>query len=348
MKDGWLFKDVDVSEKQLFLLYPGVLEKLLEDHASNKHIYWATDSYSDRGKGYDFFDEITINKVSGENDGVIRPRALKSKEERTARTKNKAEVFTPSWICNCQNNLVDDLWFGQSGLFNSEDNQTKSWTTNTAKIPFPTQKGKHWQDYVCENRLEITCGEAPYLASRYDTTTGLSIPVYDRIGLLDRKLRVVGENVKNMDDWFLWAFAALKGTYGYEWQGDSLLLARESVLLTFVDYHQDFALKCGLDSSLPSRSHLLHAAEIISWNLFQMDGLKMVLPMTCKEVAVQEPLSLFDEPRVKYMPCPGCKNEDYHTHNGIKQIVADWQKDKWSTDEKPIEIVEFHTLLEYK
>ena len=43
-------------------------------------------------------------------------------------------------------------------------------------------------------RLEISCGEAPYLVSRYDTVMGETIPISQRIGLLDRKLRVVSEN----------------------------------------------------------------------------------------------------------------------------------------------------------
>ena len=43
--------------------------------------------------------------------------------------------------------------------------------------------------------MEITCGEAPYLVSRYDVVKGEIIPVEDRIGILDRKLRVINENI---------------------------------------------------------------------------------------------------------------------------------------------------------
>ncbi|MBO7084803.1 hypothetical protein J6W20_02645 [bacterium] len=41
--------------------------------------------------------------------------------------------------------------------------------------------------------MEITCGEAPYLVSRYDVTDGtLKIqPIAGRVGLLDRKLRII-------------------------------------------------------------------------------------------------------------------------------------------------------------
>jgi hypothetical protein len=31
-----------------------------------------------------------------------------------------AEVFTPSWICNAQNNLIDNTWFGRDNVFNKE------------------------------------------------------------------------------------------------------------------------------------------------------------------------------------------------------------------------------------
>ena len=106
-----------------------------------------------------------------------------------------AEVFTPSWICNAQNNLIDEAWFGRKDVFNRElttpDGQ-HTWKVNEAKITFP--EGKTWKDYVHDIRMEITCGEAPYLVSRYDTTTGCFIPVDRRIGLLDRKLRIISEN----------------------------------------------------------------------------------------------------------------------------------------------------------
>lgn len=45
-------------------------------------------------------------------------------------------------------------------------------------------------------RLEISCGEAPYLVSRYDSVTGKTIKIKNRIGLLDRKLRIVSENIE--------------------------------------------------------------------------------------------------------------------------------------------------------
>lgn len=119
------------------------------------------------------------------------------------------------------------------------ENKTKSWETNKDKIVFPV--GKTWFDYVQDTRLEISCGEAPYLVSRYDTTTGKFIKITDRIGILDRKLRVVNENLESKSEWLEAVEIAYKSTYGFEWQGDSLLLAREALLVTFIEnFNQKF------------------------------------------------------------------------------------------------------------
>lgn len=114
--------------------------------------------------------------------------------EQEYRSRDKAEVFTSAWICNSQNNLVDKAWFGiDESPFNTEIEN--GWNTKTEPITFP--EGKTWQDYVKDTRLEMACGEAPYLVSRYNVITGEDIPIKERIGLLDRKLRVVCENVED-------------------------------------------------------------------------------------------------------------------------------------------------------
>ncbi len=99
---------VDISENKLLSEHPEVLAILLEDHTTQKKIFWATDSYSSRGKGYQYDDPITIESITGENGILLRPRAVKSAEEQPQRSKDMAEVFTPSWVCNAQNNLVDE------------------------------------------------------------------------------------------------------------------------------------------------------------------------------------------------------------------------------------------------
>lgn len=198
--------EIDVKENKIYKLDSRLLEILLLDRTTKKNLIWATDNYASRGLGYQANDNIGVFSIIRKNGSIIKPRVEKSKKEQSERVKSKAEVFTPSWICNAQNNLIDNEWFGREGVFNTE--LEKSWQTNHEKIAFP--EGKTWQDYVLENRLEITCGEAPYLCSRYDTVTGEIIPIKDRIGLLDRKLRVVSENVDSEPEWIEWAKTACK------------------------------------------------------------------------------------------------------------------------------------------
>ena len=329
---------IDIIEDEILALDEVVLERLLWDHSQPKmldekgepslhhHIYWATDNYEYLGKGFGFFDEIQIASITGEHSRLVRPRAAKDKEEQDRRTKEKAEVFTPSWVCNAQNNLVDEAWFGMPNVFNTEHSDTHTWTPREEHIPFPTKDGKTWQDYVWDKRLEIACGEAPYLVSRYDTTTGE--PIVDlkmRIGLLDRKLRVVSENVTTTGDWILWAKCAVKSIYGFEWQGDNLLLAREAILYTVKDYYEAFCRDViGKERALPIDTFQT-LAYIISWNIFQMDGIEFTLPMSgCKQdLAIkQQTVSLFDafdEPTEKVDISPIERQKVYAK-------VAEWQK----------------------
>lgn len=309
----------DILENDILKRWPEVLETLLVDHTTHKNIIWATDMYVNRyGESYSFSNEIKVEQITGDFGEVIKPRAVKSKEEQELRIKDKAEVFTPSWICNAQNNLVDEAWFGRKDVFNREingENGSHSWETITEKIVFP--EGKTWKDYVRDTRLEITCGEAPYLASRYDTTTGEVIPIEQRIGLLDRKLRVVNENTETSGDWLDWAQEAYKNIYGYEWQGDNLLLARETLLYTFIDYYE---AKFG---KAPIKKSVNYIAYIISWNLWQMDGLKCVVPNSCKNWVIEKVPTLFGEEE-QTVNCIGCQQDDIRRHNGQYCIVRDW------------------------
>lgn len=248
-----------------------VLNLLLRDRTTEKNIIFATDVYD----GVDFTTPITEKILSG-NTVNIRPRVSKGIKEQVLRTRKKAEVFTPSWICNKMNNYCDAEWFGRENVFNVE--QGHEWIPIKDKIDFPD--GKSWKDYIDSKRLEITCGEAPYLVSRYDAATGEIIPIYNRIGILDRKLRIINENTLTHEAWNQWAYRAFESVYGYEYQGDNLLIARINLLETFCEYTRDRWNEEPTDLSLE------RIADIISWNLWQMDGIKGVIPYTdnvCKQ-----------------------------------------------------------------
>ena len=115
------------------------------------------------------------------------------------------------------------------------------------------------------------------------------LPLRKRIGLLDRKLRIVSENAANRGEWAKWALRAYEACYGYEYQGDSLLIARVNLLLTFCDYHQE---RWG---QAPEIELLAAVIERIVWNVWQMDGLKDTVPLG-KPYAQVEEFSLFEAP----------------------------------------------------
>lgn len=273
-------KLIDISS------YPvaNVLDLLLADKSTKKNIIWATDTYEEFGEGFTDKVQMDANALLRRTD-IIRPRIQKSQEAQAQRTRKKAEVFTPAWLCNRMNNHCDEDWFGRTGVFNTE-NEDHTWTVTERKIEFP--KGKKWQHYVDSRRLEITCGEAPYLVSRYDVSTGkLIVPQKRRIGMLDRKLRIVNENTDTYDNWLKWTVRAFEACYGYEYQGDNVLIARSNLLLTFLDYYEERWER------KPDGKLLEQLANKIAWNIWQMDGLKDTVPLG-KPYEEFRQLTLFD------------------------------------------------------
>lgn len=291
-------KLIDISS------YPvvNVLGLLLQDKSTKKNIIWATDTYEEFGEGFTDKVQMSANSLL-QHPNLIRPRIQKSQEAQAQRTRKKAEVFTPAWLCNRMNNHCDNDWFGRDGVFNTE-NADNTWTVSEGKIEFPKQK--NWQHYVDSRRLEITCGEAPYLVSRYDVSTGeLIVPPIRRTGILDRKLRIVNENTDTYEEWLKWTTRAFEASYGYEYQGDNVLIARVNLLLTFTDYYEE---RWGQQ---PDGKLLDQIANKIAWNIWQMDGLKDTVPlgkpyeefrqMTLFDMLGGEPDGDKDEPEA--VPC---------------------------------------------
>ena len=292
----------------------GIQSVLLHDFSSKKNIKWCTNDYIQYGNGYGFNDPITSESLINNGSNVIKPRILKNNDEQKRRTKEKAEVFTPSWVCNIQNNLIDEDWFHTKNPFNLTKNN--EWESITQPIDF---KLKSWKEYVFQKRMEVACGEAPYIVSRYDTVSGHYIQTKNRIGILDRKIRVINENTIHYDDWFEWVQIAYKSVYGFEWQGDNLLIARENLILTFIDYYIERFQK------EPSKSELMSVATIISWNFWQMDGIKMVIPESCNYEKVAN-VNLFGEEIVE--ECIGCNYKNPFRHDGIYSKIMNWQEGK--------------------
>jgi hypothetical protein len=288
-------KNIDIREDYL-AKKDNLLEILLQDKTTSQNILWATDSYESKDEMFAPQAQIKAELITGIYGSLIQPRAVKSKEEQIYRTREKAEVFTPLSIVKQMNEACD----------------TKRVTKN------------NWQEYVALLKLEITCGEAPYIVSRYDPVLDKQelLSLAERVGFLDYKLKVITKYCDTHEDWLKWAKIAFQSSYGYEWQGDSLLIARENLLYTFIDYYKDKFQK------IPSLELQKEIAAIIVWNIFQMDGLKYVIPMSCKseKVLIKGEETLFEkkDDYILDRPCEGCEKKIAKNHNGAYVIIMDW------------------------
>lgn len=288
--------NIDILESHLHKK-GGLLDILLVDRTTNNNIIWATDDYASNGAELEAQKQIKKELITGKFDKLIQPRAAKSKEGQDKRRKEKAEVFTPLYIVDKMNKSVDDT----------------------------ALKKSDWQGYIRQDKLEITCGEAPFIVSRYNpvSNTGKVIKLDRRVGFLDRKLQVVSKHCDSEQKWVYWAKEAYKSSYGYDWQGDNVLIARENLLYTFIDCYYD---KFGKTPSLKLQKSI---AEIVSWNIFQMDGLKMVIPMSChqEKVVKKGEKTLFNEveDQICFVECEGCKINNNSKHNGEYVKIMDWK-----------------------
>jgi hypothetical protein len=296
-------RNIDVLENTL-RRKGALLDLLLLDRTTKKNIIWATNSYEQYGKNFSTKKPIKPDLVTGKYGLLIQPRAAKNLTEQRQRTKDKAEVFTPLKVVNQINKRVDAL------------------------NPNNTPDTNNWQEYVRELKLEITCGEGPFIVSRYNPTahTRKLIRLAHRVGFLDKKLNIVSKHCHKKDEWIFWAKEAFKASYGYEWQGDNVLLTRENLLYTLIDYYK------AKFNQKPSLSIQEEFAKIINWNIFQMDGLRYVIPMSChhESKVIPTELTLFGEipGRVEKYECEGCKYNRPYKHNGKYVRVMDWNKNK--------------------
>jgi hypothetical protein len=270
---------------------PRILEILLLDRTASmpntfRNIIWANDNYAEYdATAYAATAQINPKLITGEKGLFIRPRALKTKALQKERTRKQAEVFTPTWVVKKQNDTADEDY-----------------------------KADDLETYTRRKWLEITCGEAPYMATRYDMETGKLVPIADRVGFVDRKLARINAEVSDKAEWQRLVELAYKSSYGFEWNGDSLLLARENLLYTYRDYYY---AKWGDE---PLYGLFEDIAIIISYNVFQMDGLKYTIPLTEKiERAENMQLSLFNM---------GEQQEEWRIVPGKRVRIMNWDTNK--------------------
>lgn len=155
-----------------------VLDTLLKDKSTGKNIIWATDPPEElQTVMYEPVtdkSQITTQQLGLTHYEVVLPRMMKQTDTQQQRTRKKGEVFSPAWVCNKMNNALDADWFRGLGAGESAGQFTvelpQGWQTVETPVQFPVCGGRTpaWVQYVQSRRLEVTCGEAPFLASRYD------------------------------------------------------------------------------------------------------------------------------------------------------------------------------------
>lgn len=209
-----------------------IVKQLLIDQTTGQPIVFNTDNYQIDGANLSAADFITPEIAV-----AFVPRSRKPKEIQKARSKKKAEVYTPVWLTN---EMIDAL--------------EKEWSATDLN------------EYIDTTFLDICCGEGVFLTHSYDPESGELISLESRSGVLDRKLSKIPP-LSNQEVWFSWVKRAFQSVYGYEYVGDSLFLARKNLLDTFLDWN------FYLYGDYPSMSQILELIEIITWNVIQMDGL---------------------------------------------------------------------------
>ena len=235
-----------------------LLKTLLKDTTTQRNIVWASQSYEGMGKSFCSDQPIRRSLLVGKHQSIIQPRVAKHVRKQEQRTRSSGEVFTPPWLVDKQVSAVLGEW---------------------KEVPL-----KEW---VALRWLELACGEAPYIVTRYDSVTGDSIPVPKRVGYLDRKLQRISQEVTTEKEFIKLAKIAYESTYGYELQGDSLLLARENLLLSFCEHYEQ---KFGI---LPTIKTVKAITKIIVYNVFQMNGLTKRTPYSDHSVKEVQ-MNLFD------------------------------------------------------
>ena len=249
-----------IQHTELKEAFPELLRLLLKDKTTGENLKWGTSSLvSGEGNLFQPSAPMRPGMFTEAFEGIIQPRALKKQADQQFRTRQHGEVFTPAWVV---------------------DRQVQAALADFKAYPL--------DDFLQTIWLELTCGEGPYLTTRYDMATGDLLPLGERVGFVDRKFQRLNQENFGKNQWLKRARWILESAYGYEYQGDSLLLARENVLLTYNDFYQAYF------DEVPTLSNLTRMADLIASRLIQMDGLTYTVPYAFEDVGLQTQLNLFD------------------------------------------------------
>ena len=125
-------------------------------------------------------------------------------------------------------------------------------------------EGREWDEFVFARALKPDCEDGRYLVTLSNSYG--DIAVSERYGILDLKFKAIDEHVDKDNQWSAWAISALQSVFGYSDNGADVLLTRINILQDFIDHYIDHYHK-EPDNTLKEK-----AAEIISWNVFQLEN----------------------------------------------------------------------------
>jgi hypothetical protein len=87
----------------------------------------------------------------------------------------------------------------------------------------------------------------------------------------------------------------------------------------------------------PELHYIKNIAHIISWNIWQMDGLKGVIPNSCNSNLL-ESKNLFGDSEMNKVTCKGCELKNINKHNGIYSTIINWKEKDTTTGERGLKI----------
>jgi hypothetical protein len=182
--------------------------------------------------------------------GQLRRRCDKPKAEQRARTKRRAEVFTPTSVVAFMNDHAEAA---------------------KCNVPVEELDTVSWRDRIQLRALDSCCGEGAFTTTLYDPITGEDIPEPERVGILDRKLRLVVEHAP-MSLAPRYLLTALRTSYACDIMGDNVILARMNVYLAWLEAYRRAM------GTPPSIAEMNEACEVICGTVMQVDALTGMLP----------------------------------------------------------------------
>ena len=180
----------------------------------------------------------TLKKGLSFDPENVTPNYTRTASDKKSRSKHQAEIVTPIRLVK---EMVEHIDKEMSATYGS------------------------WKNYARSTVIEPACGETPFITTRYDTETGKVLPISERVGVLDRKLKRVSEGARDQKDWARWAMEAVNSVFGFDLDGGNVLIARTNIVDTYADYLMN---RWG---RFPTNEELNELAEIVSHNYWQDD-----------------------------------------------------------------------------